>query len=45
MAGRARRHPVAPNGTLIWCPVNRAHESQSPALMYATELQALPSPG
>src|SRR5882724_4907745 len=23
MAGRARRHPVAPNGTLIWCPVNR----------------------
>jgi len=29
MAGRARRHPAPPKGTLIGCPVNRVHEAQS----------------
>jgi len=38
MAGRARRHPVSPKGTLIVCPVNCLYEAKPRRKGMVTEL-------
>jgi hypothetical protein len=42
MAGRGRKHPVALNGTLILCPVNRVH-ARAPVSAEDDEADALVS--